>query len=430
MTADPGPVAPPANSREPHERDTAIAPTAVERRAGLSASARIARLDLAIENPVVLTLGVAGGIAVAATGFVSLAPNRLVSGRPLALWAVGGDASSATIAMLIAATIVLSFLSPTKAINWIVAALGVSLLLLVLLAAGHAAALLTAGAGPAARVSLGAAFWILLFCGALTIVDALQRLQCGPLARLMIAVLICAAIAAMADTGLFDSLSILREYQNKRDTFAAEIGRHCTLVLGALAPALVLGIPIGVLALGSPRLRGSIFTILNILQTIPSLALFGLLIAPLSFLADEVPVLGSIGVRGIGVAPAIIALVLYALLPVVRNTYAGLAGVDPAVIETAKGMGLTRQQIFRKVELPLALPVLLAGLRIVLVQSIGLAVVAALIGAGGLGTFVFQGLGQDAADLVLLGAIPAILLALAADLLLQTVIALVRGGAP
>ena len=235
----------------------------------------------------------------------------------------------------------------------------------------------------------------------------------------------------MADAGLFDALSIVREYQNKRDIFAAEIGRHCTLVLGSLLPALLLGVPLGVIAVGSPRLRGPLFAILNILQTIPSIALFGILIAPLSALADAVPALALIGVGGIGLAPAIIALVLYALLPVVRNTYAGLAGVDRAVIETAEGMGLTRRQIFRKVELPLALPVLLAGLRIVMVQAIGLAVVAALIGAGGLGTFVFQGLGQNAADLVLLGAIPAILLALAADFLLQTATAFVRGrGAP
>lgn len=110
-----------------------------------------------------------------------------------------------------------------------------------------------------------------------------------------------------------------------------------------------------------------------------------------------------------------------------RSTYAGLTGVDRAVVETAAAMGLTRRQIFRWVELPLAMPVLLAGLRIVLVQAIGLAVVGALVGAGGLGTFVFQGLGQNAADLVLLGAIPAILLALAADFLLQTATALTRG---
>jgi osmoprotectant transport system permease protein len=169
-----------------------------------------------------------------------------------------------------------------------------------------------------------------------------------------------------------------------------------------------------------------LFAVLNLLQTIPSIALFGLLIVPLSALAAALPQLASIGVGGIGVAPAIIALVLYALLPVVRNTAVGLAGVDGAVIEAGRGMGLTSQQIFRQVELPLALPVLLAGLRIVTVQAIGLAVVAALIGAGGLGTFVFEGLGQYAVDLVLLGALPAIFLALAADFILQTVSAVLR----
>jgi len=110
----------------------------------------------------------------------------------------------------------------------------------------------------------------------------------------------------------------------------------------------------------------------------------------------------------------------------VRNTSAGITGVDGAVIEAGRGMGLTQRQIFRQVELPLALPVLLAGLRIVTVQAIGLAVVAALIGAGGLGTFVFEGLGQYAVDLVLLGALPAIFLALAADFILQTLIAVLR----
>ncbi len=141
----------------------------------------------------------------------------------------------------------------------------------------------------------------------------------------------------------------------------------------------------------------------------------------MSALAAALPRLAALGVGGIGPAPAIIALVLYALLPIVRNTATGISGIDPAVIDAARGMGLTPRQIFWRVELPLALPVLLAGLRIVIVQTIGLAVVAALIGAGGLGTFVFEGLGQYALDLVLLGALPAILLALAADFVLHMV---------
>ena len=159
------------------------------------------------------------------------------------------------------------------------------------------------------------------------------------------------------------------------------------------------------------------------MQTVPSIALFGLLLVPLSALAAAVPALAALGIGGIGVAPAIIALILYALLPVVRNSVAGIAGVDPAVVDAARGMGMSRRQLFRRVELPLAMPLLLAGLRIVIVQAIGLAVVAALIGAGGLGSFVFEGLGQYAADLVLLGALPAIGLALAADFLLQSLAA-------
>jgi osmoprotectant transport system permease protein len=195
--------------------------------------------------------------------------------------------------------------------------------------------------------------------------------------------------------------------------------QHVLLVGASVGAALVIGFPLGVVAARSPRLRGPLFAILNILQTIPSIALFGLLIVPLSALVAAVPHLAAFGIGGIGVTPAIIALVLYALLPVVRNTSVGLAEVDAAAIEAGRGMGMTTRQILWQLELPLALPVLLAGLRIVTVQAIGLAVVAALIGAGGLGTFVFEGLGQYAVDLVLLGALPAIFLALAADFILQ-----------
>ena len=218
-------------------------------------------------------------------------------------------------------------------------------------------------------------------------------------------------------------MSIAREYATRRQLFADALLRHISLVAGSVGPAIAIGFPLGVAAVRNRRLQGPLFAVLNVLQTIPSIALFGLLIVPLAALATAVPPLAALGIGGIGVAPAIVALVLYALLPVVRNTAAGLAGVDGTIVEAGRGMGLTQRQIFRQVELPLALPVLLAGLRIVTVQAIGLAVVAALIGAGGLGTFVFEGLGQYATDLVLLGALPAIFLALTADFVLQTVVA-------
>jgi osmoprotectant transport system permease protein len=268
-------------------------------------------------------------------------------------------------------------------------------------------------------VSLGAGFWVLFAAAALAVVDGVRRAAVGPAAQLGIAALAAAGFVMMAEAGLFDALSLAREFAIRRDTLAADLLRHLVLVAAAIGPAVVIGVPLALAALRRKRFEAPLFATLNLLQTIPSIALFGLLLAPLSALAQAVPALAALGIGGVGPAPAIIALVLYALLPVARNTLAGIAGVSPAALDAARGMGMSRRQIFWRIELPLAAPVLLAGLRIVTVQTIGLAVVAALIGAGGLGTLVFQGLGQYAADLVLLGALPAIALALAADFLLR-----------
>jgi osmoprotectant transport system permease protein len=379
-----------------------------------------------IRNQVLFVLVVVSLVAVAASGFVGYAPNRLVSGRPIALWAAAGGHATAGIGLIGALLLGVSFVRPTKALLYVEAALAAALFLLVLAAAGQGASALSFGAKPATRISLGTAFWTLAGCAALAVVDALQRLRAGPAGQLLMIGAIVAGACLLAVAGTFDALSIAREYATRRQLFADAVLRHVALVAGSVGPAIAIGFPLGVAAARKQRLQGPLFAVLNMLQTIPSIALFGLLILPLSALAAAVPPLAALGVGGIGVAPAIVALVLYALLPVVRNTTAGLAGVDGAVIEAGRGMGLTQRQIFGQVELPLALPVLLAGLRIVTVQAIGLAVVAALIGAGGLGTFVFEGLGQYAVDLVLLGAVPAILLALAADFILQSLSAVLR----
>jgi len=379
-----------------------------------------------IRNQVLLTLVSTSVAAVALSGFVGYAPNRLVSGRPIGLWQAAGLPVTAAIVLMGAVLLGLCFAAPSRSLHYAEAALAAALLLVVLVAAGAAASKLAPGVKPAGRISLGAAFWVIASCAALAVADALQRLDAGPAARVLVVAAIGAGIAALAFAGTSDTLSIAREYATRRQVFADALLRHIALVVGSVGPAIAIGFPLGVAAARKPPLQGPLFAVLNLLQTIPSIALFGLLIVPLAALARAVPQLAALGVGGIGVAPAIVALVLYALLPVVRNTSAGIAGVDAAVIEAGRGMGLTRRQIFRQVELPLALPVLLAGLRIVTVQAIGLAVVAALIGAGGLGTFVFEGLGQYAVDLVLLGALPAIFLALAADFILQTLAALLR----
>lgn len=177
---------------------------------------------------------------------------------------------------------------------------------------------------------------------------------------------------------------------------------HAGLVLAALSAACLVGIPAGVALSRRPGTRAWALSLANVAQTVPSLALFGFLI-PLPFIG------------GIGRRTAILALILYALLPILRNTLTGLLGVDPSVRESAVAMGMTpRQRLFR-VELPLAAPTILAGVRTAAVQTVGTATIAAAIGAGGLGVFIFRGLASVDTGQILAGAVPAALLALVAD---------------
>lgn len=178
---------------------------------------------------------------------------------------------------------------------------------------------------------------------------------------------------------------------------------HLALVAIAIAVAVAAGVPLGILLTRRPGLRRWVLGATNIVQTVPSLALFGFLI--------PVPFIG-----GIGNKTAVVALALYALLPVIRNTFTGITGVDRAVVEAARGMGMTGKQLLWHVELPLAFSVILAGIRIATVISIGTATIAAAIGAGGLGTFIFRGVATVNNNVILAGAIPAAALAVIADL--------------
>jgi osmoprotectant transport system permease protein len=220
----------------------------------------------------------------------------------------------------------------------------------------------------------------------------------------------------------------VKEYFVHRDRFLDELLRHLTMSGTAVLLAVAIGVPLGVQAYRRRLMEKPIFFIVNTVQTIPSLALFGIMIAPLSLLSQRFPLLRELGIKGIGSTPALIALTLYALLPIVRNTYTSLKVLDPSVIDAAKGMGMSRFQLLLLVEVPLSLPIILSGVRVSMVQAIGNTTVAALIGAGGFGTFVFQGLGQAVPDLILLGALPVILLAVLVDKVMQLVIGVVTPG--
>ena len=200
-------------------------------------------------------------------------------------------------------------------------------------------------------------------------------------------------------------MTFLEALSRYRDELARATLEHLALVAAAILIASAIGIPLGIASVRRPLLRRWVLGLTNAVQTIPSLALFGLLI-PLAYIG------------GVGTRPAIVAMTLYALLPIVRNAYVGVSEVDPAVRESAVAMGMTDRQILLMVELPLASRTILAGLRVAAVTAVGVATIAALIGAGGLGRLIYTGLQTVNTPLVLLGAVPAALLALGADFLL------------
>jgi osmoprotectant transport system permease protein len=378
-----------------------------------------ARPGAARIDPLGALLVAAGAAALLFLPFVVFKSNRIVPGDPRTLaqvlpaWAVLGCA-----AVLAAAALTALWVANARA-RLILALAAVATIALAAAAAGDA---LTPSGDRIVRIAPGGAFWVLLVCLGLLATDATTRLRPGPGVRVLFLVASLAVAGLALAHGTFDHLSVMREYAVNAARFAREARQHLKLAFGSLAAAAVVGLPLGVLCHRAPKLRPGILATLNVIETIPAIALFGILMAPLATLAAAVPLAERLGIRGIGAAPAVVALFLYSLLPIVANTVAGLKRVSRAAVEAAHGMGMTSWQVLTQVELILALPVILTGIRVVLVQNIGMVTVAALIGGGGLGAFVFQGIGQTAIDLVLLGAIPIVTLAFSAALVLDALV--------
>ncbi len=379
-----------------------------------------------VENRVLLVLVAAGLAAASGLAFVTHAPNRLVSGVGISLAEAVNATAGALLAIGLPVLLLIAaiFMRRRRATHLMTLVAATLLLTGLAWLAGAQALRLASTASSIERTSVSGAFWVLAALTWLIASDAIAHLGLRPIWRLMAGTAVIAPLAACVAAGLLDQLSLLKEYSNRRDLFNSALLQHVQIVLASLLPSLLIGVPLGIASVREGRwmsaLRSPLFASLNIIQTIPSIALFGLLMAPLALLAAAVPVLAQWGVKGIGLAPAVIALMLYSLLPIVRSTAAGMGQVPQPVIEAAIGMGLSRRQVFWKVEAPLALPVFIAGLRVATVQTIGMAVVAALIGAGGFGAIVFQGLLGGALDLVLLGVVPVVALAVAVDAVLKT----------
>jgi osmoprotectant transport system permease protein len=262
-----------------------------------------------------------------------------------------------------------------------------------------------------ARISLGPSIYLALI-GAWVLLSTEKQ---GAL-KISMSLLV---LLVLFGFGMFPMLGFYKEYINRQATFFLELQRHISLAVSSLLFAMVPGIYLGYQSTRHPRLREWIMGFVNAFQVAPTLSMLALLMIPLASLGQNFPFLRSIGVKGVGFLPAFIVLSLYALLPITGNTYTAFKQLDPAVMDSAKALGLSSKQIFRKVSFPLALPFIITGIRIAFIQNIGNTILAGLVGGGGMGSLIFLGLAQSATDLILLGSLPVVLMALGFEVILE-----------
>ncbi len=423
-------------------------------------------------NSITLLGGVLGTVAMILP-WLSLKANRLLAGESKGLLEL--STSFGYLALAAWLLVVVTAFLPTKFRPWLSSIAVALALLFASFYIGRGAAELVAAAGQYARVSPSSGAWlgILAFYVSLFGLSRESRFGFLPSFAVLVAVLLA---------GTFNGLGPWLEYAQASDVFAQQFLRHMLLSLLSVILAALLGFPLAVWAVRSKSVGNIILSVVSFLQTVPSVALFGLLLPPFAWLGRNVPLLYAVlfaafflfggiilqrltrwqisqalsllgafiggllisiivfqnfigegknlnlqslladaGVRGIGAAPALFALSLYALLPLVVNTVVGLTNVPEAVKDAAKGMGMNQRQVFWRAEVPLALPFMFEGLRSSLVLSFGLATIAALISAGGLGFFILRGVEGSVGDLILLGAVPVVVVALLLDLLLRAV---------
>lgn len=331
--------------------------------------------------------------------------------------------SIALLVLLMAVIVINRYKSPARVLfnmgAWLVWFVSMAVMASLLAGIRSAAAMLPT-MGMHVRVSPAAGFWLTIAGSVLAIRWSKHRIV--PTKPLLMAELTLVSIGLYLawKLGALERFSPYLELRVQGKRFIAELMRHLILSISAFSCALVIGVLGAILLYRGRRIGTVLGRAAGVVQNIPSLALFGLLLPVMALVANTFPSLRSIGISGIGFAPAFLALVAYALLPIMLAGAAGLRMVDAGAKDAARGMGMSPGQILFRVELPLALPAITAGARTALVQTIGTTTVAALIGAGGMGYFVFQGVGQAAMDMVILGVVPIVALSLSADRLMGT----------
>ncbi len=352
--------------------------------------------------------------------FATLAANRLRTGTGVSLpdsvgigWTVALLSGWALVALLSLVPGEARRLAYSR--GWVAAALVPGTIALCEVAALR----LVPAEGSFARLSVGPGAWFSAIAAYAVVLSARRELGLSSVAGVLLAASVPTAFVVMLATGALADLGMMREYANVGDSFWAYARNTVTYSAAALAAATVLGFALGGLAFSMRRIEQPVFAVVNIFQTIPGLAMIGLLFAPLTWLRQHVPLAESLGIGGLGWAPVVVALTLYALLAITRNTHAGLKAVSEDVVDAARGMGMTPAQVMWRIRVPLALPVLFSGERTAAVQTIGNSSLGAFVAAFTLGTLIFGGLAQQAMDLTMLGSVALVLLAVLADEVLR-----------
>ncbi|MDO8963834.1 MAG: ABC transporter permease [Coriobacteriia bacterium] len=373
------------------------------------------RAEIRRQAKVVAIAGCVLGTAAAfAPSFLVMRPNRFVNGEVNSALTALGAWGWILVTLWVAAGLVALSPMPGTARGIATGLLGGGAAIVATWQSSVAAAAYTAAHGDIARVSFAYGYWLTLLAAYLVVFAATAWTPRG-WPSVLVAYAPIAGIAALLFTGNLASLSVMREYANNASDFAAQFELQLLYVLAAVSAGVLIGLPLGLLAARRPAAEPVVFSVLNVLNVLPVLAFIGLLNPVLTSLSDSSPVVAALGVRGVGWAPVIVVLTAYAVYPITRNMYTAMTTLDPAVLDAAKGVGMGRWRRLFEVEFPLALPVVVAGIRIAVVQTTAGAIIAGLVGGGGLGTFVFLGASQTAADLILVGAVPIVAMALFFD---------------
>lgn len=371
--------------------------------------------DTKSQARVVAVAGTLLGLAtIFAPSFVMFRENRIVNGVPESAMGALGVWGWVLLALWVFAAVLSLSPIPYRWRGLLVGLLGGGTAVIATWRVGVEAALYLVEKGDVARLSLGGAFWVLLLAAYLVVFAASAWTPPGFM-RVVVSYLPVAAVIVLLFGGSLASLSIMREYSNNSGEFWMQLRLQLFYVLGATSLGFVIGMPLGLIAARRPATEPAIFSALNILEVLPVLAFIGLLNPILAGMSERVPLLQTLGVRGVGWAPVLIVLTAYAMYPIARNSYTAMTTLDPAVLDAARGVGMKRFRQLFEVELPIAAPGILTGLRIALVQTTAGAIIAGLVGGGGLGTFVFLGAAQTATDLILLGTIPIVVMGLFFD---------------